>query len=356
MFSHWGSMHITVSDVAEAAGVSIGTVSKALNGTGRVSSETRERVRREAERLGYVARARVAAGGESERAYSVGVLTSDSFGRFTIPIMLGAEDTLGPGRVAVLMCDSRGDALRERFYIDSLVRRNVDGIIVTGRSNDARAPIRGTGSVPVVYAYAPSTNDDDYSIVPDNHRCGALAVKHLLTTGRSRLVEITGYETQAATLERHQGATDLLTGRGLQWAAAPLFGDWSERWGREAALGLVRDGVQFDGAFCGSDQIARGFETGLRESGVDVSGEVAVVGVDNWDVMVEAARPALTTIDLNLAEIGRRAATAIIDAIAGKPLPKGRELLEPSLIMRDSTASQTPVAGRGAGDLGGRVG
>jgi LacI family transcriptional regulator len=337
-----GMRAITINDVAKATGVSIGTVSKALNGTGRVSGQTRERIQREATRLGFVPRSKADARASADLAYSVGVLTSDSFGRFTIPIMLGAEDTLGPGQVAVLMCDSRGDALRERFYIDSLMRRRVDGIIVTGRSNDARPPIEGTGSVPVVYAYAPSTDLADCSLVPDNGKVGSLAVEHLVGSGRHRLVHITGYESQAATVERHAGASAGLTGHGLRWATAPQFGEWSERWGREAAIRLVREGIDFDGAFCGSDQIARGFETGLRESGVDVPGTVGVVGVDNWDVMVEAARPPLTTIDLNLTDIGRQAATVIIDAIHGERVPVGRTMVEPSLIMHESTASPAP--------------
>lgn len=333
---------ITITDVAQAAGVSIGTVSKALNGTGRVSPETRDRIQREAARLGFVPRSRSDAVATADLAYSVGVLTSDSFGRFTIPIMLGAEDTLGPGRVAVLMCDSRGDAVRERFYIDSLMRRRVDGIIVTGRSNDARPPILGSGTVPVVYAYAPSTEASDCSIIPDNRKVGSIGVDHLVRSGRQRLVHITGYETQAATTERHSGASAALASYGLDWVSNPQFGEWSERWGREAALGLVRDGIDFDGALCGSDQIARGFETGLRESGVDVPTTVGVVGVDNWDVMVEAARPPLTTIDLNLMEIGRRAADVIIGAIEGRPVPTGLAMVEPSLIMHESTSSPVP--------------
>jgi LacI family transcriptional regulator len=254
--------------------------------------------------------------------------------------MLGAEDTLGPGRVAVLMCDSRGDALRERFYVDSLIRRRVDGIIVTGRSNDPRPPIADTGSIPVVYAYAPSTNPHDCSIVPDNQRVGALAIEHLLGTGRNRLVHITGPESQSATQDRQAGARDALSGQGKEWAVAPQYGEWSERWGRESAFRLLRDEVSFDGAFCGSDQIARGFATGLRESGVAVPTSVGVVGTDNWDVIAEASRPPLTTIDLNQTELGRRAAMVIIDAIGGTPVSRGRTLIEPTLVMRESSATR----------------
>jgi LacI family transcriptional regulator len=182
--------------------------------------------------------------------------------------------------------------------------------------------------------------------VPDNDKVGFLAIEHLVRTGRQRLVHIAGYESQAATAQRHAGASEALAGYGLGWASTPQFGEWSERWGREAAIRLVREGLDFDGAFCGSDQIARGFETGLRESGVEVPATVGVVGVDNWDVMVEAARPPLTTIDLNLPQIGRRAATIIIDAIEGKPVPSGRMVVDPSLVMDESTASPTPANGR----------
>lgn len=336
----------TIGDVAEAAGVSPGTVSKALNGTGRISADTRNRVVEVAERLGFTSRGRrTQMRTIGELSYSVGVLTSDSFGRFTIPIMLGAEDTLGPGRVSVLMCDSRGDSLRERFYVDSLIRRRVDGIIVTGRSNDPRPPIADTGSIPVVYAYAPSTDPDDCSVVPDNEHVGSLGVNHLLGTGRSRIVHVSGPASQLATRDREKGARTALHAAGLSWRAEPLNGEWSERWGREAALRLLRDDRGFDGVFCGSDQIARGFTDGLRESNVLVPSTVGVVGVDNWEVMAEASRPPLTTVDLSQTELGSIAATMIIDAIGGRRLPRGVTRVEPSLVMRESSASLPP--GRG---------
>ena len=71
----------------------------------------------------------------------------------------------------------------------------------------------------------------------------------------------------------------------------PLPGDWSEKWGPEAARRLVHSGEEVDGVIRGSDQIARGVADGLRENGVDVPGTIAVIGVHNWDLMVEASRP-----------------------------------------------------------------
>ena len=121
----------------------------------------------------------------------------------------------------------------------------------------------------------------------------------------------------------------------------PLTGQWSERWGREATTKLLRTGESFDGLFCGSDQIARGALDTLREAGRRVPDQVGVIGVDNWVVMAEGARPSLSTIDLNLAELGHRAADALLAALKGHPLPPGTQSLPCRLVARASTESSS---------------
>jgi LacI family transcriptional regulator, galactose operon repressor len=123
---------VTVNDVAVRAGVSPGTVSKALNGRGQLRAETRQRVVAAAEELGFHVNM-LARNLLEGRTYTVGVLTTDSFGRFTIPVMFGAEDALGEGQVSALLCDGRGDPIREQHYVRTLLSRKVDGIIITGR-------------------------------------------------------------------------------------------------------------------------------------------------------------------------------------------------------------------------------
>lgn len=119
-----------------------GTASKALNGRGGISLETVRRVRQAADRLGYQPNA-LARGLLTGRSATVGLITSDSFGRFSIPVMQGAEDAFGPGNVSVFLCDSRDDRIREQHYVRNLLERRVDGIIVTGRRQDPRAHRRG---------------------------------------------------------------------------------------------------------------------------------------------------------------------------------------------------------------------
>ncbi|MGX6604048.1 LacI family DNA-binding transcriptional regulator [Micromonosporaceae bacterium Da 78-11] len=334
---------VTVTDVAAQAGVSPGTVSKALNGTGQLSQQTRERVIAVANELGF--RANMLARSLLEgRTFTVGLLTNDSFGRFSIPVLLGAEDTLGAGRISVLLCDSRGDHIREQHYVQTLLARQVDGIIVTGRSSGPR-PSLGQINKPVVYVLAPSESPEDLSFTHDDEAGAFLAVKHLLATGRRRIAHITGPARHSSAVARDAGTHAALAAAGESLVLGEaLYGEWSERWGREAVGLLLRDGTSFDGLFCGSDQIARGCLDGLREAGRRVPEDVGVVGVDNWNVMVEGARPALTTIDLNLHELGRLAASALLRAFDGEPLGDGIHKAPCDLVIRESTAT-SPLSG-----------
>lgn len=114
-----------------------------------------------------------------------------------------------------------------------------------------------------------------------------------------------------------------------------LFGEWSERWGRQAVDVLVRGDDTIDAVVCGSDQIARGVCDRLRELGRTVPDDVAVTGFDDWDVMALASRPPLTTVDLRLEELGRVAGRALLDLIEGSAARSA--VVAPSLVLREST-------------------
>jgi LacI family transcriptional regulator len=333
-----GKRRWTITDVAARAGVSIGTASKALNGRGALRAETRARVLRVAEELGFepnaLARSLIAG-----RSFTVGLLTTDSFGRFSIPVMLGAEDALGEGSVSVFMCDSRGDPARERRYLRTLLSRRVDGIIVAARRVDPRRPVGTDLPVPVVYAMAQSEDRQDLSVLPDDEGGGYLAIEHLVSQGRCRIGHITGPETFEAARRRANGASSALARAGRAIAGDQvLFGGWSEAWGREATSLLLAKEPSTDAIFCGSDQIARGAADVLRELGREVPGDVALVGFDNWEVMAEACRPPLTTIDPNLGEVGRVAARELLAAIEG-PTPGGVRTVACKLVVRESTTA-----------------
>jgi LacI family transcriptional regulator len=320
---------VRITDVAALAGVSIGTASKALNDTGQLRAETRARVRDAAQKLGFVmdARGRALSSG---RSFTVGMITTDSFGRFSIPVMLGAEDVLNAGQLAVLMCDTRDDAVREQHYVRSLSSRRVDGIIVTGRSSDPRPPI--DVGIPVVYAFSPSTELGDVSVSLDDARGAEILAEHLLSLGRSKVAYVSGPARHISASSRAAAAAARL---GSALEGAPLFGDWSERWGRQAVDLLLRRSPDLDGIACGSDQIARGVCDRLRELGKSVPTDIAVTGFDDWNVMALASRPPLTTVNLRLEELGRLAGQALLELISGG-VPESRTI-EPTLVIREST-------------------
>lgn len=324
----------TLADVAKLAGVSLATASKSLNGRQQVKAETRERVLSAAEQLNFSPNV-LARHLLSGRSGTIGLVTHDLEGRFSIPTLMGAEDAAGTGKTSVLLCDARGDALREQYHVQALLGRRVDGLIVVGARPDPR-PSLGQLPVPVVYAYAPSQDPADMSVVTDNVQGGRLVAEHLLACGRSRVAIVTGDAGYGAAHDRVDGATAVLNAAGFGVVGGPLYGTWSEEWGRTAAGLVIAQHADVDAIVCGSDQIARGVLDTLRESGRRVPEDVAVTGHDNWEILALNARPQLTSIDMNLEELGRRAAALLFDAIEGNP-HHGTEVIPSRLVPRGST-------------------
>ncbi|GLK15780.1 LacI family DNA-binding transcriptional regulator [Herbiconiux flava] len=328
----------TLNDVARLAGVSIATASKAVNGRAEVAESTRQRVMAAATEIGFTPNA-LAQSLIAGRTGTVGLLTSDLEGRFVLPILMGAEDAFGSGQISVFLCDARGDRIRENYHLKALLNRRVDGIIVVGRSTDPRPSLGHDLPVPVVYAYAPSDDPTDRSLTPDNVVGGRLAVEHVLSFGRRRIAHITGDVGYAAALDRAEGFREGLAAAGVTPVAEPMFGSWTEGWGRDAAAMLLDRHPDIDGFVCGSDQIARGALETLRDYGRSVPEDVSVIGYDNWEVLAVNSRPELTSIDCTLQELGRRAAQRIFEAIDGGPLEGGTEYVAPKIVMRGSTVA-----------------
>lgn len=328
----------TLIDVAQLAKVSVSTASKALNGRSDVSDVTRQRVVDAAKELNFVPNT-LAKSLLTGRTGTVGLITHDFEGRFSIPLLMGAEDAFGLNKVSVLLCDARGDAIRERYHLGVLMQRRVDGLIIVGARPDMRPSLGRDLPVPVVYAYAPSDDPQDCSIVSDNVGAGRLGVNHLLTSGRRNIAILGGDVTYGASEERARGAIARLAEDGLvPLGGQPLFGAWSEAWGRAAMRTVLHQNPEVDGVLCGNDQIARGALDTLRDEGRNVPSDVAVVGHDNWAILATGARPALTSIDMDLEDIGRRAAKRLAEAMDGRP-SHGIELQAPRLVVRNSSAA-----------------
>ncbi len=324
----------TVNDVARLAGVSKGTVSKVLNGRAGIRQETRDQVESAARQLGYRPNLQAVSLMEG-RTGTVGLLTHDLEGRFCLPILMGAEDALGSGKLSVFLCDARGDAIREQHHIEALLARRIDGLIVVGERAAPR-PSLGDLPVPVVYAAGPSMNPHDTSVVNDDVQAGRIGAEHLTSIGRTRIAYIGGDPTYTSAHERAQGVVEYLGERGRSLVLPPMLGAWSEAWGYQATRQILQHVPDIDAIMCGNDQIARGALDSLREHSRRVPDDVAVLGHDNWETLVLAARPPLSSIDANNQALGTRAAELLFFAMAGDPQP-GLHKVNSHVVPREST-------------------
>ncbi|HEU5471603.1 MAG TPA: LacI family DNA-binding transcriptional regulator [Actinophytocola sp.] len=329
------SQAVTLTDVAALAGVSVATASKALNGRDEVAPATRSRVLEAAEKLSFQPNI-LARGLISGRTRTVGLLTDELAGRFAIPILLGVENALGNEQMSVLLCDARGDPIRRRHYIRTLLARQVDGFVILGDNNDTRPSLTGDIPVPVVYVYCESDDPADLSILADDAGGARLAAEHLIAMGRKHIAHITGPASYRAARDRASAFLTVLAESALPLSGDPLYGEWSQAWGRQATRSLLAAHPDVDAIFCGNDQIGTGAAQTLSDLGRRVPEDVAIVGYDNWEVFAADSRPPLTTVDLNLPQLGVTAVEHLFAALDGRP--RSGVLRQPCrLVIRAST-------------------
>jgi LacI family transcriptional regulator len=326
---------VTLRDVARSAGVSVATASKALNQNGRMTQETRTRVRETALRMGFRPNS-LAQSLLRRRSFTVGLLTNDTYGRFSLPVMAGVAEALLDKGVSVFLCNVEDDPRLGQLHVEAMLDKQVDGIIATGKRIDRRLPVDLANlGIPVIYAFT-QPDPNAIAFVSDDAGGARMAVERLVHAGRRRIAHVSGPESFAVVHARAQACADVLGEHGLA-SHAPLLGTWTEAWGHEAVGRLFGpEGCRPDALFCGNDQIARGAVDALRERGIGVPDDVAVIGFDNWEVVAAATRPPLTTIDMNLSDLGHEAGQTLLSLIDGQPVEPGIRKLPCRLVVRRS--------------------
>ncbi|MEV0788637.1 LacI family DNA-binding transcriptional regulator [Kribbella sp. NPDC050459] len=304
---------VTLSDVAQLAGVSLSIASKALRGGGRMTPATRQRVVDAAATLKFRPNT-LAQSFAQGRSLVIGVVVEHSSDLFTMPVVMGVTSTLGNLDLAVLVYDASEGPERRTDVVAKLRARMVDGILVVGDGTKHPVPsITGEVDVPVVYAFCESESARDTSFMPDGFGAGRMVAEHLIGLGRRKIAHITsGNDTSAAS--RSAGLVAGLADAGLSLAlTSPLVGDWSQAWGMTAAREILRRREDVDAVFCGNDQLAVGAQRVFRSEGVRVPEDIAIVGYDNLNRLVESA-PLITTVDPELYRLGGTAARYLVES------------------------------------------
>ncbi|HSM43984.1 MAG TPA: substrate-binding domain-containing protein, partial [Acidimicrobiia bacterium] len=161
---------------------------------------------------------------------------------------------------------------------------------------------------------------------------------HLLNTGRTRVLHITGRPNSVSGRDRVIGFRRAMRKAGLSVEQSVVPGDYTDESGYEAAKKLIDSGVSFDALFCGNDNTARGAYEALAEAGVSVPDDVAVAGFDDLDFAAEL-EPPLTTVRQGVGEIGHEAARTLLSLLESPDSGPRRVLLPTELVVRGSTAA-----------------
>jgi len=308
--------------------------------------QTRDRVRAVAKELGYRPNS-MARGLVQQRSFTLGLLTNDTYGRFTLPVAAGLSGAMVDRGISVFLASGQDDRDLTRLNLEALEEKRVDGLVISGKRIDRALPIdlSNTG-IPTVHVMS-ACPEGGVGLAPDDFGGASAATMHLLLeSGRTRIAHLTGPEDFQAARLREEGWRETLHAAGARPWGAAIFGEWSEMHGFEAAhrmFGPDRTTEVPDAVFCGNDQIARGLIDGLTALGVRVPDDVAVVGFDNWELFAKATRPPLTTVDMGLFELGRQAGLTLLDMISGKPVPPGLTHTPTRLVVRESCGATRPA-------------
>lgn len=341
---------VTSQDVARQAGVSRTTVSMVLNNVQgvNISEETRQRVQEAAESLGYVPDA-AAQALASRRAQTIGLILTRSPHHiasdvFLNQIMNGLIEAIQPLGFRLMLSIVETEHQR-KAYKDLVHAKRIDGLILSGPRMDDRAlqSLEEDRFPMVLMGQLPNTRL--CSVDVDNRAAAQKAVNHLIQLGHRRIACITNAPLSfTAASERLAGYREALEGAGLPYDENLVRpGDFSPESGYVQMQSLLASGgpaakPPFSAVFVASDIVALGVKAALREQGLDVPGDISMVGFDD----VPLARfldPPLTTIHLPALELARKASQMLIDLIAGNHPEPDHLLLNTDLVLRESSGS-----------------
>ena len=298
-------MPVTIYDVAREAGVSMATVSRVVNGNPNVKPSTRKKVLSAIEQLGYRPNA-VARGLASKRTTTVGVVIPDIASPFFAELARGIDDVASMYKYNIILCDSDGKLERELHLTNTLLEKQMDGIIFMGREiTEEHMQIFTTSAVPIVLAGTKDPTGQLPSVDISHFDAGYDATNFLLNEGHTRIAMVTGpLVDPLAGMRRFEGYKKALNEKGISLKDSYVYnGDYRYESGLSAAKQFLSLIERPTAVFCASDEMAVGVIHGVQDRGLKVPENVEVVGFDNIR-LAEMVRPRLTTVMQPMYDIG----------------------------------------------------
>jgi LacI family transcriptional regulator len=329
---------VTLSDVAQAAGVHPATASRALNPAtrGRVSAATARRVLAAADRLAYQPNS-LARGLRTRRSYTVGIMLPDLTNPLFPPIVRGVDEVLGPAGYSALVTTTDNDDIREERLFTALRARQADGFIVATaqRAHPLLARL-AEAEVPMVLVNRTTDERRIPAVIADEAAGVRAAVAHLVALGHRRIAHLAGPQDLSTGHGRYRAFLDAISDAGLEPGPVAFAETFTEAAGRIAARDLLAAATRPTAVVAGNDLLAIGLLDKLEEDGLGCPGDVSLVGFNDIP-MLSRMSPPLTTVQIPQREIGGEAARLLLELI-GEPAPPKLLLLPTHLVERASTA------------------
>ena len=334
-------MNPTIKDVAKKAGVSLSTVSLVLNHKKNVSEETVKKVQQAIDELDYHPR-RSAQGLASKKSGNIGfILTTDHFSNaepFYTKIFLGSEFEARKHNYYIILT-----TVEQKFNKKSIPRllleRNVDGVILAGKVPDGLIHYIQQIDLPIIFIDYFPANGNYPAVLIDNIAGAKQAVKHLIKKGHRQISFVGGDISHPSIQERYLGYKQALEEAKIPFNEHLVILDEDypgDKNGYSALCKLRKRKVSFTAIFAANDAMAFGCMRCMKEKGIKVPDQIALVGFDDVDVSWQM-EPQLTTIRVNKEDMGALAVKSMVDMISSHKKSLGKILVPVELVIRSSS-------------------
>jgi DNA-binding LacI/PurR family transcriptional regulator len=327
----------TMKDVAKATDVSIQTVSAVINNKPGITQETRDRILAAIAELGYRP-FNVARSLRTRTTHTIALIVSDITNPFFATIASIAEDQAHHAGYNLILFNTHSDTEREQYYFKTILDRWIDGVLfVTTLDQLNGLDLVQKAGIPVVALDRIPNNYAGPAVTLDNIKAGRLAAEHLINLGHVHLAHISGPLGLRLSRERLIGYEDTIRMMGIS-PGPVVSGDtnWSSESGYRAMRNLLALEKRPTAVFAANDRMAIGAMHAITEAGLRVPADISIVGLDNIELAPYQAPP-LTTVAQSLTQVATEGVNILLEVLQGKEHSHTQIILEPYLIVREST-------------------
>lgn len=323
----------SIKDVSKHAGVSVATVSRVLNNKGYVSEETRKKVEQAIETLDYKPN-EVARSLFKKQSKTIGLMVPTIMNPFFPELARAVEDVASTLGYNIILCNTDDNPKKEQHYLDVLLQKYVDGIIVS--SNNFKAEQIEKLSIPVVCVDREISKNIP-TVIVDNTKGAQIATQFLLDQGRKRIGHIKGPSHILNAAERYEGYLKVVGAADWFESSYVVDGHYIMESAIEGTKKLLHLHPEIDGIFAANDTMAIGAIKAINQLGYHIPKDIAVIGFDGIS-LGKATIPELTTIAQPIYQLGEKAATMLVQLIEGQStIDRVYHVLGLQLVERQST-------------------